>query len=121
MTTPDDGDAYRALEREFTEGMYEAYRFLARTINYRAIWLLDMLTQQGGKGAAKQLIYGKDATYGLERLREAGMLDRSVEAWVLDSRFEPLFTDEDRGRARHRLEQYGFDVAGYLAGLREEE
>jgi hypothetical protein len=121
MGTHDGEDAYRELERQFTEGMYEAYRFLARTINYRAIWFLDMLTQQGGRAAAIQLVYGKDATYGLERLREAGMLDRSVEAWVIDPRFDRLFTDEDRDRARRRLEQYGFDVDGYLEGLCHDE
>ncbi len=118
MTIPQD-DEYRALEQQFTAGMYEAYRFLARTIKYRAIWFLDMLTQQGGVPTARQLLYGKDATYGLERLREAGMLDRSLEAWVLEPRFERLFTDEDREKARTRLQQYGFDVDGYLAGLED--
>lgn len=116
--TPQDDD-YRELERQFTAGMYEAYRFLARTINYRAIWFLDMLARQGGIPAARQLLYGKDATYGLERLRQAHMLDRSVEAWVLEPRFVRLFLDEDRDKARTRLEQYGFDVDGYLDGLQE--
>jgi hypothetical protein len=115
MTSPDD--EYRELERQFTAGMYDAYRFLARAINYRAVWFLDMLTQQGGIPAARQLLYGKDATYGLERLREAGLLDRSLEAWVLEPRFELLFTDEDREKARVRLQQYGFDVDSYLEGL----
>jgi hypothetical protein len=86
LTSQDD--EYRELEGQFTAGMYEAYRFLARTINYRAIWFLDMLAQQGGVPTARRLLYGKDATYGLERLREAGMLDRSLEAWVIDPRFE---------------------------------
>lgn len=115
MTRQDDES--RELERQFTAGMYEAYRFLARTINYRAIWFLDMLTQQGGIPAARQLLYGKDATYGLERLREAGMLDRSVEAWILEPRFTGLFTDDEREKARYRLVEYGFDVDAYLEGF----
>ncbi len=114
--TPQD-DEYQELEKQFTAGMYEAYRFLARTINYRAIWFLDLLAREGGIPTARRLLYGKDATYGLERLREAGMLDRSLEAWVLDPRFERLFTDEDRDRARTKLQQYGFDVDSYLEGL----
>jgi hypothetical protein len=35
--------------------------------------------------------------------------------------FDRLFTDEDRDRARRRLEQYGFDVDGYLEGLGQDE
>src|SRR5258708_19046130 len=115
MTTPDS--EYRELERQFTDGIFEAYRFLARTISYRAIWFLDTVALEGGIGAARKFIYGKDATYGLEKLREAGLLDRSIEAWVLEPRFGRLFTDEERERARRRLEEYQFDVDAYLEGL----
>lgn len=119
MTAPDD--EYRELERQFNEGIIEAYRFLARTINYKAVWFLDTVAREGGIGAARQFIYGRDATYGLERLRQADLLDRSIEAWVLEPRFEPLFTDEEREKARNRLVQYGFDVDGYLDGFDESD
>jgi len=109
------------LARELTERMYQAYRHLARTINYRARWFLDMLTREGGRATAYRLLYGKDVVYGLERLQEAGMLHWSVEAIVLNPYFDDLFTDEDRRKALDRLRLYDPDVDGKIEGWMSED
>ena len=90
--------------------MYEGYRYLARTINYRAKQFLEMVTMHGGVGAAQRLLQGRDASDGFTRLWEAHQLDRSVEASVLQPKYITLFTDEERDIARRRLEAHGFDV-----------
>lgn len=104
------------LARAFTEEMLEGYRYLARTIRYRAKAFLEMVTMQGGVGAAQILLRGAQASDGFTRLWEEGMLGHSVEASVLKPEYAPLFTDVERDAARSRLEAHGFDVDAFLAG-----
>jgi hypothetical protein len=115
MTSPNDGSNHAKLAREFTDEMYEGYRYLARTINYRAKQFLEMVTMYGGVGAAQRLLQGRDASDGFTRLWEAHMLNRSVEASVLRRKYAQLFTDVERDVARRRLEVHGFDVKEFLA------
>lgn len=102
------------LRREFTDEMYESYRYLAKTINYRAKQFLEMVTMHGGVGAAKILLQGRDASDGFTRLWQARMLDRSVEASVLRPKYERLFSGDERAVARRRLEAHGFDVDNFV-------
>jgi hypothetical protein len=102
------------LAREFTDEMYAGYRYLARTINYRARQFLEMVTLHTGVGAAKLLLQGRDASDGFTRLWEAKMLDHSVEAAVLKPKYEALFTLEERRIARQRLELHEFDVDEFI-------
>lgn len=112
---PSRSDSERErLAREFTEEMYDGYRYLARTINYRAKQFLEMVTMQGGVGAAQTLLRGRDASDGFTRLWQKNMLDRSVEASVLRPKYGLLFTTEERNTARRRLEAHEFDVDGFL-------
>jgi hypothetical protein len=109
-----EGSDSEQLAREFTEEMYEGYRYLARTINYRAKQFLEMVTMQGGVGAARALLRGRDASDGFTRLWQEKMLAWSVEASVLRPKYERLFTPDERDTARRRLEAHGFDVEGFL-------
>lgn len=111
----DQQDEVGQLSRQFTDEMYEGYRYLVRAINYRAKLFLEMVTMHGGVGAAKILLQGRDASDGFTRLWQAGMLDRSVEASVLRPNYVLLFTDEEREIARRRLEAHGFDVEKFLS------
>lgn len=83
MASPDVPNQHVDLARQFTDEMYEGYRYLARTINYRAKQFLEMVTTHGGVGAAQRLLRGLDASDGFTRLWEEHQLDHSVEAAVL--------------------------------------
>lgn len=113
MATPAEPDL-AGLAREFTDEMHDGYRFLARTIRYRAKAFLEMLTLHGGVGAAQRLLQGPDASDGFTRLWQENMLAHSVEAAVLKPKYELLFTPDERRIARDRLERHQFDVDAYL-------
>lgn len=117
MTDNTDPADEARLARVFTEEMYSGYRYLARTINYRARQFLEMVTLHTGVGAAKLLLQGRDASDGFTRLWEAKMLQYSVEAAVLKPKYESLFSPEERHIARQRLERHGFDVDGFIEQL----
>jgi len=103
--------------REFTEELYAGYRFLVRSIRYRAKTFLEMVTLHGGVGAAQLLLKGSHTHDGFTRLWQEQMLEYSVEAVVLKPKYESLFTGDEREVARDRLRRHGFDVDAYLSRL----
>ena len=70
-----------------------------------------MVHEHGGVAAAKRLLSGPVAQSGLTTLWELGRLDISMEALVVQERWQPLFSDAERQAARDRLSAYGYDPA----------
>jgi len=71
-----------------------------------------MLTEKGGIGTARYLIYAEDTTSGFTRLYEAGRLDLSVEALIFDNEeYHPLFSEEELEIIRKRLKKYEYGPA----------
>ena len=98
------------LEEEFTaalRGTVEA----ARERNYNANYFLRMLAQYGGLDTARRLIAKRDPQAGLMQLWELRLLNDSMEAVMLRSRFRSLFTDEELAEAKQRLEDLGMDTS----------
>jgi len=67
-----------------------------------------MIDQHGGLGTAKRLLAKPEIQEGLIRLWELGLLDRSMEALVIQELFMPLFTKEEIAEARRRLDELGY-------------
>jgi hypothetical protein len=107
------------LERDFTEDMYENYRYLVRTADYRAERFLHLVTMHGGVAPTREALGMAEPPGGFHRLRALGLLERTVEAYVLRPEYAPLFDQMEREVARRRLEEYGFDVDAYLAAITE--
>jgi hypothetical protein len=79
-----------------------------------------MVAQHGGDETAKRLVNGSDASSGIIRLYDAGLLEHSVEAFMLRPRFRLLFTPAELRRARERLVRYRFPIDDYLARVNDE-
>lgn len=92
--------------------MIAIYETAKRDLGYNAARFLQMISEQGGSSAARQLLWSNAPSEGFTTLWERGRLDLTVEAHILRDEFAPIFTDEDREQARARLEEYGWrDVA----------
>ena len=96
------------LEAEFDEEMRDTYR-RASEHGYRPTYFLQMIEAHGGVGAAKRLFATRDHQSGLTKLWELGLLSISAEAFVLQERWQSLFTDDERRTARERLSSYGYE------------
>ena len=96
------------LERAFHEAMLNTYRTALSECQYRATRFVQMVEQQGGVSAARQLLNSPGHPDGLTRLWELGRLDISMEALVLKSQWTSLFTKEELRIARQRLRDSGF-------------
>ena len=99
------------MQKEFTSAMLDIYRSVVKETGYRPTYFLQMVTETSGYEAAMHLIYAGKPSDGYTELHSRRRLDLTVEVLVLRPKWNALFTDEDRTKARKRLEEYGFDFA----------
>jgi len=103
-----------SIENEFDEAMMDIYRRADSEAKYKATRFLQMLNEHRGLETARTLLHSSNVSEGYTALWERGRLDLTVEALVLQTRWDELFTDDERALARRRLEEYAFDVSSLL-------
>ncbi|GAA3386430.1 GmrSD restriction endonuclease domain-containing protein [Cryptosporangium minutisporangium] len=94
--------------QEFHQAMATIYQRARDETGYTATYLLAMLAEEGGVETAKRLLASATVSTGFTALWHKGRLDLTVEALVLDPRFESLFTPDDLDIARARLAQFDY-------------
>jgi hypothetical protein len=92
------------LEVEFERQMVSIYEKANDACGYRPVRFLQMVHEHGGLETAKRLLSKQEAQIGLSILWENNRLDLSMEALVLNPRYQPLFNDQEITTARERLE-----------------
>ncbi|MFL1376680.1 GmrSD restriction endonuclease domain-containing protein [Nocardiopsis protaetiae] len=97
---------------DFGKAMLGLYEKAKQDAGYTASAFLGMLSELGPLGTARRLLHAPAVSDGFANLWERGRLDLTVEALVLRPEFAPLFTEEELGRARGRLEQFGYRFLG---------
>ncbi len=95
------------LEIDFHRAMIELYE-VAKASDYFATYFEQMLDHYGGVAAARRLLAKPEMQPGLMRLWELKLLDKSVEATVLQERFQPLSNQTELSEAQRRLEELGY-------------
>jgi hypothetical protein len=97
------------LEREFDAAMEEIYLRAKAEEGYNATRFLQMLEEHRGRETARILLHTKHVSDGYTALWERHRLDLTVEAVILQQKWHPLFSDQEREIARERLEDYGYE------------
>ena len=104
----------KQLEADFHHAMLEIYDLAKKVPTpYRATRFKQMVDEMGGKAAADKLLASPDISQGLGELYLAGQekgLKISMEYLILQERWSPLFTEEQKSIARKKLKQCGLDV-----------
>jgi hypothetical protein len=95
-------------ELEFHEAMLSIYKQAKAECNYNATRFLQMINEQGGLQTAKTLLHALGYSEGFTAIWQCGRLDLSMEALVLKDEWRDLFSEEELGIARKRLEDYGY-------------
>jgi hypothetical protein len=67
-----------------------------------------MLSDYGSLGTAHRLLASSEIHSGFTALYERGRLDLTVEALVVKPEFASLFTEDEIGIAKQRLDQLGY-------------
>ena len=101
------------LETPFDAAMMNIYRRALTECGYRATRFLQMLYDHRGLETARILLHASDVSDGYVALWERKRLDLTVEALILGSEWQSLFSDQELEIARKRLAEYGyrFDVS----------
>ena len=97
------------LEGRFHQAMVRVYERARDEANYNARYFIQMVSESGGLGAARRLLASPAPAQGFTSLWEAGRLDLSVEATVLEPEYSSLFSSQELRVARRRLREYGFE------------
>ena len=97
------------LEQLFDEAMFDIYRRAHDEAHYNATRFLQMLHDHRGLRTAQILLHAANVSDGYTALWELGRLDLTVEALILDSQWDELFSDEERQISRDRLEEYDWN------------
>lgn len=92
-----------SLEMAFDSRMRQVYYDAKEQAGYNATRYLQMVNRHGGIGAAHRLLAAKETSPGFDALFEAGFKELTVEAAILDQRFDQLFSEAERAIARTRL------------------
>jgi len=101
-----------ATEARFHEAMLGIYQRAKGECNYNATRFLQMVGERGGLEAARRLILSSEPSDGFTELWLQRRLDLTVEALVLQPRWKALFTEEELGAARKRLDELNFTPSG---------
>src|SRR5262245_7755611 len=92
--------------------MLEVYRRAKAEAGYTATRFLGMVSERGGLETARYLLRAPAVSEGYTALWERKRLDLTVEAVIMDPKWETLFSDQDRQVAVSRLRDYGFALPG---------
>jgi hypothetical protein len=100
---------FKDLERLFDKAMFSIYERALWECGYKATYFLQMIQEHGGFQTAKLLLHKPGLQYGFEELWRRGRLDLTMEALILKSPWDKLFTDEEKEIARKRLVELNYN------------
>ena len=95
-------------ERQFNEAMLDIYRQAKAEAGYNATRFLSMVVERGGLETARYLLHAATVSEGYTALWERRRLDLTVEAMILRSEWQALFSEVERRIAVNRLREYGY-------------
>ena len=100
-------------KKELTEALLDGYRRAGEETGYWGTRFLQAVRRNGGLETAKRMLRPRTVGQraGLDALLEAGRPDLTVEAIILQPKFQKLFTNEELKIAKERLGEYGKESA----------
>lgn len=106
------------VKAQFKVAMYdEVYVRAKEEVGYNATRFLEMITSSDPYEVALGLVRSSKPSEGYTALWERKRLDLTVEALILDDRWDTIFDDPDRARAVKRLHQYKHPIPARFAHM----
>lgn len=97
----------KELVLEFHRAMVDICERSKKEARYNPTQFRAMVAELGGLKAAKLILAKPTVSDGFSILWEKGRLDLTIEAAVIEDRFAPLFSEDELGAAKDRLDQFG--------------
>lgn len=102
-----------SIEHELTQAFIDGYHVAGKEVGYWGRRFLQAVKRKGGLATAKRMLLPRNEGQrkGLDALLEAGRPELTVEAIVLQPKFQGLFTVAELVAAKERLGEYGKTIA----------
>jgi hypothetical protein len=92
------------LNEEFSARLQDCIR-QSHNLGYPPTRIEEMLTESSAVAVAKRLVVSGDIHKGLKEMAKLGRKDLTIEAIMLEERFQPLFDRSELDAATFRLAQ----------------
>ena len=104
-------------DEELTAAFIEGYHVAGKEVGYWGRRFLQAVRRNGGLATAKRMLRPRNQGQrkGLDALLEANRPELTVEAIVLQPKFQSLFSAAELAAARERLGEYGKTIAVHIA------
>lgn len=108
------------LEDALTEALIDGYKVAGSEVGYWGRRFLQAVKRNGGLATAKRMLLPRNAGQrkGLDALLEANRPELTVEAIILQPKFQALFAAEEIASATKRLGEYGNTIAIFASERR---
>jgi hypothetical protein len=93
----------------FKERVWDAIKEMKKK-KYTPTEFIKMIIDEDEIKAVKLLINNPKPSYGFTRLYELKALNLSMEAIILEEEWHTLFSEEERIKARKKLNDYGYKI-----------
>jgi hypothetical protein len=91
------------IYKQFDSDMRDIYFKAKKEVKYNATRFIQMVTDIGSYETAKKLISHLEPSDDFTNLYMAGRLDLTVEALIVSSKYQSLFSKEEIKRCKERL------------------
>ncbi len=97
-------------ERRFEAAFHAAWEAWWTEVNYRWKRYKWMVRTYTAVGTVKRQVVKPGVWPGFQKLADAGRLNLTMEALVIQPDFAPLFNEREQAAARQRLKDHGFSI-----------
>lgn len=96
------------LEKKFDEQLIKNCEIAQKECGYNPTRFLQTVAKFGGVKTAKEIMRKGKVSDGFDKLQEAGRIELTMEATVIDSKYGEFFTDDEVNSCYELLCEHGY-------------
>lgn len=96
------------LEKKFQEELIHKCEMAQKACGYNPVRFLQNIAKFGGLKTAKEILRKGNVSDGFDKLQQAGLINLTMEAMIIDKKYGELFTDDEVNSCYELLCEYGY-------------
>lgn len=96
------------LEKQFEEELIKKCEIAQKQCGYKPTRFLQTISKFGGVKTAKEILRKGKVSDGFETLQQAGLIELTMEAMIIDKKYGELFTDDEVNSCYELLCEHGY-------------
>lgn len=96
------------LEKQFEEELIKKCEIAQKQCGYKPTRFLQTISKFGGVKTAKEILRKGKVSDGFEMLQQAGLIELTMEAMIIDKKYGELFSDDEVNSCYELLCEHGY-------------